>query len=149
MSAKIYLDACCYSRLTDDPAQPRIRAEADAIERIFTALAANRVVIFASEALQDELRRNPNPDRRLEAEALLSLASTTVRITTNIAARARALVSAGYGPYDALHLAAAESAKASALLSTDDRFLSRAARRLGNPRIPVLNPISWTQETRL
>ena len=63
--------------------------------------------------------------------------------------RARELESAGYGLYDALHLAAAESAGAEVLLSTDDRFVNRAARRFGNPRIPVRNPVSWIKEQSL
>jgi hypothetical protein len=31
---KIYLDACCVNRLTDEQSQARIRQEAEAIERI-------------------------------------------------------------------------------------------------------------------
>ena len=55
----------------------------------------------------------------------------------------------GYGPFDALHLAAAESAGADVLLTTDDRLLKRTARKLGNPRIPVQNPLSWIKEQGL
>lgn len=45
--------------------------------------------------------------------------------------------------------AAAESAAADVLLTTDDRFLKRTARKLGNPRIPVQNPLSWIKEQGL
>jgi hypothetical protein len=55
-------------------------------------------------------------------------------------------VELGYGTFDALHLATAESAGADALLSTDDRFIKRASRGVANPRIPVKNPVLWIQE---
>jgi hypothetical protein len=55
---------------------------------------------------------------------------------------AQTLVRSGYPPFDALHIAAAESIGA-VLLTTDDRLLRRTARKLGNPQILVRNPISW------
>ena len=35
---KIYLDACCLNRLTDDQSQSRIAEEAEAVERILRLL---------------------------------------------------------------------------------------------------------------
>jgi hypothetical protein len=32
---KIYFDACSLSRLTDDQMEPRIREEAEAVERVY------------------------------------------------------------------------------------------------------------------
>lgn len=72
-----------------------------------------------------------------------------VKVHARVAQRAIELASAGYGAYDALHLAAAESVKADVLLSTDDRFVKRAARGEGNPSIPVRNPVSSVKEQRL
>ena len=45
--------------------------------------------------------------------------------------------------FDALHFSAADSTGAARLLSTDDCFIKRAARGMGSPRIPVLNPVEW------
>lgn len=56
--------------------------------------------------------------------------------------RAMVLAGLGYGPFDALHVAIAESAGVDALLTTDDRMLKRTGRKLGNPRIRVENPVS-------
>ena len=39
---RLYLDVCCLGRLDDDPGQPRIRLEADAIELILHRIAANQ-----------------------------------------------------------------------------------------------------------
>ena len=98
--------------------------------------------MVSSEALEDEARRNPSLKRRLEVENFLTLASITVEIDDAVVRRAHGLVALGYGPLDALHIAAAESAHVDALLTTDDGLIRRAARGLGNPRIQVRNPVS-------
>ncbi len=59
--------------------------------------------LVSSEALEDEVRRNPSMERRLEAETLLSLAVTRIGVDDGVAQRAEALVGVGYGPFDALH----------------------------------------------
>ena len=146
---KVYLDACCLSRLTDDQSQTRIREEAEALEQILAGVRRGTVELLSSEALDDEVRRNPSTERRVEAQTTLSLAVTSIEIDEAIAVRARNLVGLGYGPFDALHLAAAESVGADVLLTTDDRLLKRTARRLGNPRIPTRNPLSWIKEQGL
>ena len=143
---KVYLDACCLSRLTDDQAQSRIRDEAEAIEEVLAKTHLGIVDLIGSDVLDDEVRRIPSVERRLEVEALLSLATKRIEVDENIVLRARELNRAGYGPYDSLHLAAAESAEADVLLSTDDRLVKRAARAVGEPRIPVRNPVSWIKE---
>jgi predicted nucleic acid-binding protein len=145
---KVYLDACCLGRLTDDQTQARIREEAEAVELILGLVQKHSTQWIASEALWDEVRRNPSEERRLECETLMVLVSETVRIDGAIAQRAKQLASIGYGAYDALHLAAAESAAADVLLSTDDRFIKQAARGDGNPRVLVRNPVFWLKEQR-
>lgn len=142
---RVYLDACCLSRLTDDQSQARIREEAEAVEQVLAGVRRGVVELLSSEALEDEVRRNPSRERRTEAQTTLTLAVTSLEIDDVIALRARSLVGLGYGPFDALH-AAAESAGADVLLTTDDRLLKRAARKLGDPRIPVRNPLSWIKE---
>ena len=95
------------------------------------------------------MRRNPSGERRLEGKTLISFAATDVQVDAQDAQRASELALAGYGTYDALQLAAAESAGVDVLLSTDDRFIRRAARGEGNPTIIVQNPISWIKEYQL
>lgn len=146
---KVYLDACCLSRLTDDQSQPRIREEAEAVERLLAGVRRGAVELVSSEALDDEVRRNPSMERRVEAKTILSLVATRIEIDGTIVLRAQGLVGLGYGPLDALHIAAAESLSADVLLTADDRLLKRAARKLGNPRIPVRNPLSWIREQGL
>jgi len=69
-----------------------------------------------------------------------------VEIDTGVEQRAEQLAALGYGSYDALHLAAAESAKADVLLTTDDSFCNRSAQGIGNPLIAMRNPLSWLEE---
>ena len=67
---KVYLDACCLSRITDDQSQARVRDEAEAIEHILSQVRLGVVDLISSEALEDEARRNPSLKRRLEVEML-------------------------------------------------------------------------------
>jgi predicted nucleic acid-binding protein len=78
----------------------------------------------------------------------MSLALTTVDVDAGITQRANQLAALGYGPYDALHVAAAESAKVDILLSTDDGFVNRAVRGTGDLKVLVRNPVSWVREQR-
>ena len=61
---RIYLDACCLNRLTDDQNQPRIREEAGAVERILKLVRDGIVQWISSDALADEIDRNPDPERK-------------------------------------------------------------------------------------
>ena len=78
--------------------------------------------------------------------ALLALASEIIEENDQIAHRAKALHRAGYGVFDALHLAGAEAARVDVMLTTDDSFVRKASRGDGRPRVAVRNPLSWSQE---
>jgi predicted nucleic acid-binding protein len=143
---RIYLDACCVNRLTDDQSQPRVREEADALERIMRSVRLRNSVWIGSEVLNEEIENSPHRERTRENRALLELASENVETNESILDRARSLQSVGYSGYDALHLASAEAAQADILLSTDDKFVKRALRGDGAPRVAVRNPILWLQE---
>jgi predicted nucleic acid-binding protein len=142
---RIYLDACCLNRLTDDQSQPRIRAEALAVERVLKRVREGTVLWISSDALIDELDRNPDSERRMGNVALLAFAAEVVVENDQVALRAEALHGVGYGVFDALHLACAEAARVDVLLTTDDSFLRKASRGDGRPRTAVRNPLSWSQ----
>jgi len=146
---RIYLDACCLNRLTDDQSQPRIAEEADAVEQILRLLRTKTIEWLSSTALEFETSNNPNLQRRYEIGVLMLLATETVALDVQTIHRAKELENAGYGAFDALHLSSAEAGKADVLLTTDDRFLKRAARGIGSPRVLVLNPVNWLREQRV
>ena len=143
---RVYLDACCLNRLTDDQDQPRIAEEAEAIERILRFLRTNAVEWLSSTALEAETSNDPDPERRLQVQVLSLLATNTTRLDEQIIRRAKELEAVGYGPFDALHLSSAEAGVVDALLTTDDRFMKRAARGIGLPSVRVLNPVEWLRE---
>ena len=143
---RVYLDACCFSRLTDDQSQPRVREEAEAIEHVLEKVRLGVLELISSEALKDEVRKIRSLERRSKVETLLSMSSMTVEVDSVVSQRGWELGKKGYGFHDALHIATAEAASADVLLSTDDRLIKRAARGLGNPGIPVRNPVSWKKE---
>jgi predicted nucleic acid-binding protein len=140
------LDACCLNRLTDDQSQPRIVEEAEAVEQILRLLRAKTVEWLSSTALKAETSNNPDAERKYEVEVLLSLATSTIPLDSQIIQRAEELEAVGYGAFDALHLSSAEAGIAEVLLTTDDRFIKRAARAVGSPRVRVLNPVEWLRE---
>ena len=145
---RIYLDACALNRLTDEQGQPRIRAEAEAVEDIFLLLLTGRVEWVASNVLAFELSQNRDQAKRKNALGLLGHAGPLVVPTSVTRLRAEDLGAGGYGALDAFHLAHAEQAKVDALLTTDDRFAARAARGVGSPLVRVVNPVDWLQEVR-
>ena len=61
-------------------------------------------------------------------------------------ARARELMAAGFGAFDALHLASAESGGVDVFLTTDDRLLRTARRVAKRLLVRVENPLTWLGE---
>lgn len=139
------MDACCLNRLTDDQSQARIAEEAEAVEQILRLLRTKTIEWLSSTALKAEMRHDPDAERRYEVEVLLLLATDTIPLDSQIVQRAMELETVGYGAFDALHLSSAEAGNA-VLLTTDDRFIKRAARAVGSPRVRVLNPVEWLRE---
>jgi hypothetical protein len=125
--------------LTDDQSQPRIAEEADAVEQILRLLRAKAIEWWSSTALRAETGNNPDAERRYEVEVLLLLATDTIVLDSQIIRRAQELEAVGYGAFDALHLSSAEAGSAEVLLTTDDRFIKRAVRGVGSPRVRVMN----------
>jgi len=105
---RLYLDACCLNRLTDDQSQPRIREEAEAVNRILRLIREGRAIWVSSAVLDMEIGRNPDPERRYDVVALLAYANEVIVPVAADAARAGALQGVGFSAFDALHLACAE-----------------------------------------
>lgn len=143
---RVYLDACCLNRPTDDQRQPRIAKEAEAVEGVLLLARAKTVQWSSSTAFKAETGSNPDAERRREVEALLLLATDSIPLNSEIIQRAKELEALGYGAFDALHVSSAEAGGADVLLTTDDRFVRRAARGVGSPRVRILNPVEWLWE---
>ena len=145
MAETIYLDTCILNRPSDDHSQPRIREEVEALGRILDFVYEGRIRWYSSTAVRFEIERNPDPIRRIRALNLLSAAHEILRPPSNILIEAARLSSLGFSPMDAIHLAMAHEAEVDFLITTDDRFIRLAERRLLDYRTKVVNPIDWMQ----
>jgi predicted nucleic acid-binding protein len=142
---RIYLDACALIRLFDDRSQARVRAESHAVEEFFTRVFQGTVRWIVSEVLEAEILNNPYNNTRPEVLEFLASSAERIILTDAAFQRAEDLEKLGYGAFDALHLACAEQAQVDVLLTTDDRFLRRVQRGLGNSAIKVENPVNWSR----
>lgn len=142
----VYLDTCCLNRAHDDQSQERIRKESQAIEAILERLEKGIWIWLGSEALTAEAANNPSPVRKADATMMLEGVSREVTVSQTHLHRAAALTELGFSAMDALHVACAESGGADVLLTTDDKFLSRASRYRGELKVLVANPVNWLRE---
>ena len=146
MSPLVYLDTCCLNRLFDDQRQLRVRLETEAVRAVLQAVVAGDVRLLGSTAVDLEISRNPNVDRRQRVAELAALATERVALSAADRSAARRFEAERLGAFDALHLTAAERGGADALLTTDDRFVQRAARLAGRLRVRVVNPTLWAAQ---
>lgn len=140
---RIYLDACALIRLFDEGNQARVRAESQAVEEFFTCVFRGTARWVASEVLEAEILNNFYSDGRPEVLELLAASTERIILTKEAFQRADVLEKLGYEAFDALHLACAEQARVDGMLTTDDRFIRRVQRGLGNSAIAVENPVNW------
>lgn len=123
---RIYLDCCCLQRPLDDQRQPRIKVEAEAVLAVLAAVHAGEITLLGSEALEYEMMRIPDEQRREEAMAVLSLAGERLEVSETVEAFAESLECRGISPMDAVHLALASTARADFFTTCDDRLLRKA-----------------------
>jgi hypothetical protein len=142
----VYLDLCCLNRPFDDQHQARVRLEAEAVLGLIELARHGELNWVGSDILDLESSRNPDVDRRRRVETLLSCVTSRVAAGERERQRGRDLEAMGFAAFDALHLACAESAGASVLLTTDDRLRGRAGREKARLAVQVENPAKWYSE---
>jgi len=122
------MDVCCLNRPFDDQGQFRVRLEAEAVGLALVRAQSGMVHLVGSEAIEHEVSMNPYPGRRWRVAALAGAAESWVHVSDREHTRATELRLMGFGAYDALHLACAESGAADVFLTADDRLLRTATR---------------------
>ena len=143
---KIYLDVCCLNRPFDDQAQDRIHLEAEAILSILNHSRTAGWIVIGSDAIDYEISKMPDHDKRLMVQILSTLRDEHVRVDAGVEKRALELKRVGLRPLDALHVACAEKGKAEVLLTTDDNLLSKALKNKKTLKIKLENPQRWVME---
>lgn len=142
---RLYLDACCLNRPFDDQSQVRVRLESEAVLAICEEAGEKRWIILSSAALEFELARIPDPQRRVRTQKFLLVARERTAVGLAESRRAKVLRETyGLSALDALHLACAQTLCADVFLTTDDRLL-RACRHMvaGEALFVVANPLTW------
>ena len=143
---RLYLDVCCLNRPTDDLSIDRNRLEAEAVLAIVAHASRGDWEIATSGAIEYEVQQCTDPLRQRVATKLVSVACVSVTIVQRHYNRVAELVPLGFGQFDALHIASAESAACDVMLSTDDRLLKRAIRYSKALKVRVENPLQWLLE---
>ncbi|MEW6754666.1 MAG: PIN domain-containing protein [Candidatus Latescibacterota bacterium] len=92
--------------------------------------------------------RIPDAERRRRVWALAERVDSAVRATAADVVRAEELRTLGFGAVDSLHIACAERAACSVLLTTDDRLLRMARTQAPRLRVQVANPVVWLRKER-
>ena len=142
----IYLDVCCLNRPFDDQSQERIRLESESIRLILERIVSGEWSWVGSEAMFDEVGQTPDPERRFLVSSSMRSMERIVDVGDATIARARDLMAAGFGAFDALHLASAEVGAVDVFLTTDDRLLRTARRVAKSLLVRVENPLTWFGE---
>lgn len=142
---RIYLDNCSIQRPLDDKSQVRIALEAEAVLSIITLSQQRKVELIHSDALEYEIDRTPNAQRKLFAAEVLQNTTLRIPFTEAVITRAKDLEQFGLKPLDALHFASAEAAKAQYFCTCDDRFIKRL-RMLPKSTLTVVTPLELIQE---
>lgn len=140
---KIYFDVCCLNRPFDDQTQDRIHLEAEAILSILNHNRMSGWSIIGSDAIDFEIGKMPDHDKRVKVQILSTLHDTHVKVDAGVEQRALELKQVGL---KALDVACAEKAKADILLTTDDLFLSKAAHKKKMLKLKIENPLRWVME---
>jgi predicted nucleic acid-binding protein len=145
-SMKIYLDVCCLNRPFDDQTQDRIHLEAEAILAVFNYSRMSGWSVIGSDAIDFEIGRMPDHDKRLKVQILSTLHDVYVKVDAGVERRAMELKQVGLQTLDALHVSCAERAKAEVFLTTDDHLLSKAVQNKKILKVRIENPLRWVTE---
>ena len=142
---RIYLDNCCYNRPFDDQTQERIHLESEAILTILKRGQLNVYEIVGSEMLELEMERMGDETKKRKVKELYQVTHMHVAHTDEIKKRSEDIMKISkIRTFDSLHIAAAESANADVLLTTDDKMSNMASKL--ELKVKVQNPLQFAWE---
>jgi predicted nucleic acid-binding protein len=101
---------------------------------------------ISSEVVDDEIAATSDPEQRSRLQVLASFAHRRVAVGPREERCGADLERMGFHPYDALHIACAESGGALILLTTDDQRLSVVSRCSEEITVKVENPLTWLRK---
>jgi predicted nucleic acid-binding protein len=116
---KVYLDVCCLCRPFDDQLIPRIRNESEAVIAILNRCSLDWELIWSS-AITYEVAKIIDHDKKHYISTFAAKTTTNILVDLAIKERAAVFMDLGVNALDALHVACAERAGATVLITTDD-----------------------------
>ena len=142
---KCYMDVCCLCRPLDNQLIPRIRIESEAIIAILNRCSLDWELIWSS-AITYEVAKIVDHDKKHYVSTFA--AKTTTNIVVDLAIKERATVFMDWGvkALDALHIACAERAGATVLVTTDDTLKNIMSYHSDTISIQIVNPAVWYEE---
>ena len=142
---KLYLDTCCYNRPFDDLKQEKVRMEAQAIINIIKIYNNKKIKIYRSRALEFEISKISNSNKRRQVEDLYSAVSAeNILYFYELDKRVEELEKYNIHFMDAYHIAYAESKTVDYFITVDKQLINAAKRaRLD---LKVVEPIEFLME---
>ena len=137
---RVYLDLCAIQRPFDDQAQPRVRAEAEAVLSVLDLRKAGSVGLVTSGVHVVEIAKCPFPGRRAYVEDVLAVSDVYTAGVPAVLRRAQSYQARGIKRFDAIHLASAVEAGADFFCTTDDPLLKRG-RDANTSATTVVSPL--------
>jgi predicted nucleic acid-binding protein len=142
---KIYMDVCCLCRPFDDQLVPRIRYESEAIIAILNRCERDWDLVW-SFAITYEIAKILDYQKKHYVTSFAAKTKITVSVDENIKERAAVFMGWGIKALDALHVACAERAGATVLLTTDDTLKNIMSHHSDTISIRIVNPAQWYEE---
>jgi predicted nucleic acid-binding protein len=128
LRTSVYLDVCALCRPFDDQQFLRIRLETDAVNLIMTKVLAGQIVLKVSPVHIAEIKEISDVVERLQLLSIVENCGVLLEVDKGmVRGRATELVSLGFGPADAAHIAYAEAGKAK-FITCDDRLVRKCAK---------------------
>jgi predicted nucleic acid-binding protein len=143
MNPKIYLDNCCFNRPFDDQDSLVVRLETEAKLHVQQMVKDGKLMLCWSYVLDYENSLNPFRERRTEIQRWKALATECALETPEVLALSKSALAQGIKPFDALHLACAQTMKCDIFLTVDKGILRKSP---GIDGIKIVSPIDFVIE---
>ena len=138
------MDCCCLNRPFDDQSDPIISLETEAIKSILELCYKGTFSLVTSDVLKFEIGKTPDIVKRERLKVLEGIAREQIKLSEHIINRAKHFEQLGIKPFDALHLACAESG-ADVFLTVDSKLLKKV-KTIPDLKVEVYNPVDWIRK---
>ncbi len=142
---KIYMDVCCLCRPFDDQLIPRIRYESEAIIAILNRCERDWDLVWSS-AITYEIAKILDHQKKHYVTSFAAKTKINILVDKKIKERAAVFMGWGIKALDSLHVACAERAGATVLLTTDDTLKNIMSHYSDTISIQIINPAQWYEE---